>query len=81
MKLIIGLLIGLAIVVGGEVASATVRDNHSVGRVCFSKATWSAHDGDRPCVSVKMYEDGSYDAAVHPASAGYDPSVHGSINP
>lgn len=80
MKILIAFIVGLAIATGG-IAAAASPDNHSSGRVCFSKVSWSAHDRDRPCVSVKMYEDGSYDAAVHPAYAGYDPSVHGSINP
>jgi hypothetical protein len=33
-------------------------------RTCFSAKSWDADDNDRPCVSVQVYEDGSFSYRV-----------------
>lgn len=35
--------------------------------ICFPAHKWDAHDGDRPCLRVRLYEDGSYRATVREA--------------
>ena len=61
----------VSIVIGAVLLVSAVRGFAEGGapeaRGCFSAQLWSADDGDRPCVRVNLYEDGSYRAIVREA--------------
>lgn len=40
---------------------------HETGHVCFPEDSWNADDGDRPCLHVVLYEDGTYRGTVEQA--------------
>lgn len=45
----------------------SARPHHPFPRVCFSKQTWSAADGDRPCAYIELFEDGTFRSQVEQA--------------
>ena len=56
------------------IAADASYERHQQPRVCFAKQTWSADDGDRPCVTIRLYEDGSFRSHVREADGDPWPS-------
>lgn len=42
-------------------------DSSDPAVVCFSAEAWSANDNDRPCVLIRLYEDGTFRHKVRQA--------------